>query len=147
MEIFTLGFVKKTAEEFFTLIKENKIELLIDIRSNNQTQLPGLTKGRDLEFFLNEICHCQYAYEPLFTPTKELVEDYLDGSITWPEYETIFNEIMEERKIEQIFQEKYSHFNRVCLLCSEQDPMNCHRRLVAERLKDKLQTDVEIIHI
>jgi uncharacterized protein (DUF488 family) len=147
MQIYTLGFIKKTAEEFFTLIKENKIELLLDIRTNKQTQLPGLTKGRDLEFFLNEICHCQYVYEPLFTPTKQLVEDYLEGKVTWSEYEEIFNETMEERKIEQIFQEKYMHFNRICLLCNEQDPRNCHRRLVAERLQDKLQSEVEIIHI
>ena len=52
MKVFTMGFTQKSAEQFFGLISENKIELLIDVRLNNQSQLAGFTKGRDLEFFL-----------------------------------------------------------------------------------------------
>ncbi|HHN66515.1 MAG TPA: DUF488 family protein, partial [Thermopetrobacter sp.] len=33
-----------------------------------------------------------------------------------------------------------------CLLCSEDSPHHCHRRLVAEYLRDKWG-DVEIIHL
>ena len=55
MNIYTIGFTKKTAEQFFTLIKENKIEILVDIRLNNKSQLAGFTKGDDLKYFLSPI--------------------------------------------------------------------------------------------
>ena len=56
MKIFTIGFTKKTAELFFNLIKGNKIQLLVDVRLNNSSQLAGFSKGSDLAFFLKEIC-------------------------------------------------------------------------------------------
>ena len=76
MKIYTMGFAQKSAEEFFSKIKNHKIELLIDIRLNNKSQLAGFTKGRDLEYFLKEIADCEYIHEPLFAPTKELLDDY-----------------------------------------------------------------------
>jgi uncharacterized protein (DUF488 family) len=33
-----------------------------------------------------------------------------------------------------------------CLLCSEETPAHCHRRLVAEYLQQKW-TDLEIVHL
>ena len=38
-QIYTIGFTKKTAEEFFELIKKNNITLIIDVRLNNTSQL------------------------------------------------------------------------------------------------------------
>ena len=57
MTIYTLGFTQKNAAEFFNLISSNGIEVLIDIRLNNKSQLAGFTKGTDLSFFLKEICN------------------------------------------------------------------------------------------
>ena len=51
MQIFTMGFTQKRADIFFNLIREHHIEMLIDVRLNNQSQLAGFTKGRDLSFF------------------------------------------------------------------------------------------------
>ena len=55
MQIYTMGFTKKSAEDFFGMIKNNRIEILIDIRLNNQSQLAGFTKGRDLKFFKGDM--------------------------------------------------------------------------------------------
>lgn len=66
MQIYTMGFTKKSAKEFFDLIKKHNIEMLIDVRLNNQSQLAGFTKGRDLAFFLKEICSCSYNHEIYF---------------------------------------------------------------------------------
>lgn len=63
MVIYTMGFTKKTAKEFFEHISKNKIELLIDIRLNNHSQLAGFTKGRDLGYFFDAICKCKYKHE------------------------------------------------------------------------------------
>ena len=41
MNIFTIGFAQKSAEEFFTLLTNNGVKKLIDIRLNNKSQLAG----------------------------------------------------------------------------------------------------------
>jgi uncharacterized protein (DUF488 family) len=42
MEIYTIGFTKKTAEQFFGLLKKAGIKRLLDVRLNNVSQLAGL---------------------------------------------------------------------------------------------------------
>ena len=44
MNIYTIGFTQKTAEQFFETIKDNEIELLVDVRLSNRSQLAGFTK-------------------------------------------------------------------------------------------------------
>ena len=66
MEIYSIGFTQKTAEQFFTRIKEAGIRLLLDVRLNNVSQLAGFAKRPDLEFFLKrQICSAGYLHEPL----------------------------------------------------------------------------------
>ena len=145
MKLYTIGFTQKSAKEFFDKIKANKIELLLDIRLNNVSQLAGFAKGKDLQYFLSEICNCQYAHNVNFAPTKELLDDYRSKKISWKEYEEVFNKILADRHIENDFKQ-YAHFKSVCLLCTEPTAEQCHRRLVAEYLKSKIDS-IDIIHI
>lgn len=146
MKIFTMGFTQKSAEQFFGLVSSNEIELLIDVRLNNQSQLAGFTKGRDLEFFLNKICNCKYGHNIIFAPTKEILNDYKKQQITWEEYVVQYNLLIENRNVEKVFLKKYTEFNKILLLCSEATAENCHRRLLAERLKNCI-ANVDIIHL
>ncbi len=145
MEVFTMGFTKKDAKCFFNLICKNKIELLIDIRLNNSSQLAGFTKGSDLEFFLKELCDCAYSHEEFYAPTKDILRDYQKKVISWDEYVEKFSDLLLKREIERSFSNKYLAYSRVLLLCSEPTPEKCHRRLVAEYLNEKL--GVVIHHI
>ena len=142
MIIYTMGFSKKTAREFFSRIAENDIDVLIDVRINNKSQLAGFAKAVDLEFFLEKISHVPYVYEPRFAPTKELLKDWRDGSISWDEYQKIFTEIMDSREVERVFKELFSNYSRPLLLCSEATPEHCHRRLLAERFASVLGSGV-----
>lgn len=146
MKIFTMGFTKKSAEQFFELISENEIELLIDVRLNNQSQLAGFTKGRDLKFFLKKLCDCKYEHNILFAPTKEILNGYKKRQIPWEDYVVQYNRLIAHRNVQNVFRTKYGEFNNVLLLCSEPTAENCHRRLLAEKLKQDI-SDIEIIHI
>lgn len=147
MKIFTIGFTKKDAKTFFELLQKNKIDLLLDIRLNNVSQLAGFAKGNDLGYFINEILNAKYIHDTRFAPTKELLDSYRDKNINWLEYEKEFNKIIEDRRIVDFFQDNYyKNYERVCLLCSESEADKCHRRLIAEYLKENL-SDIEIIHI
>lgn len=136
--IYTIGFTKKSAEEFFQLIKTNGIKLLIDVRAANNSQLDGFSKGRDLEYFLRKICGCAYRYETLFAPPKELMKSYRALELTAEQYETAYRQLMEERSAVAYFDKHYGASGDVCLLCSEDKPDHCHRRILAEMLiKDR----------
>ena len=146
MKLYTIGFTQKSAREFFNKIKNNNIDLLIDIRLNNISQLAGFAKGKDLEYFLKEICNCEYVHDDVFAPTKELLDNYRANKVSWNEYENVFAKIMASRQIEERFKKLYKNYENVCLLCTEPTAEQCHRRLVAEYLQKHCE-NIEIIHI
>lgn len=146
MDLYTMGFTQKSAEKFFSLIKQNNIELLLDVRLNNQSQLAGFTKGRDLKFFLEKICNCKYVHEEMFAPTKDILSDYKKKVITWNEYVDKFDVLLNRRPIEKLFLKHTEGFDKVLLLCSEPTPECCHRRLLAEYLAN-IVSNIKIIHI
>lgn len=76
MEIYTIGFAKKSAEAFFGALRKAGIKRLVDIRLNNTSQLAGFTKRDDLKFFLKELCNSEYIHEPLLAPTPEILNSY-----------------------------------------------------------------------
>ena len=145
MEIYTIGFTQKSAEQFFGILKNNEIQRLLDVRISNNSQLAGFTKQSDLPFFLRELCDAEYVHEPRLAPTQELLKDYRDKRVTWSDYEVIFNNLMAERKIEQLLSPALFDM-RTVLLCSEATADQCHRRLIAEYLRDHWD-GVQIMHL
>jgi uncharacterized protein (DUF488 family) len=144
MKIFTIGFTKKSARTFFTKLRESGAQRVVDVRLNNVSQLAGFAKKDDLQFFLREICHMDYVHLPLLAPTAEMLNTYKKKKGEWSAYERDFLALMSSRGIENnIAREQIADG---CLLCSEEKPHHCHRRLVAEYLREKW-TDLEIVHI
>ena len=144
IKLFTIGFTKKSAEEFFTLLKKAGVLRVLDVRLNNTSQLAGFSKREDLEFFLRSINGMGYAHLPDLAPTQDILTAYKKEKGDWAVYERLFLELMRTRRIED-FPDK-SLFQGGCLLCSEDKPHHCHRRLVAEYLAEKWG-NVEIIHL
>lgn len=142
--LFTIGFAKKNAREFFTILKEARVSTVIDIRLNNVSQLAGFTKKQDIQYFLQEIAGVEYVHKPELAPTKEILDAYKKKEIDWSDYERQFRRLLTERKIEDIVTQKLTH--KACLLCSEPTPEKCHRRLVAEYLREHWK-NVEVVHL
>jgi uncharacterized protein (DUF488 family) len=145
MEVYTIGFTKKTAEEFFGALRRAGIKRLLDVRLKNTAQLAGFTKKDDLAFFLKELCGAEYIHEPLLAPTKEIMDRYKKEKGTWEEFEKEFLALMKDRKIEDNLDKNIFDVPTV-LLCSEPNADNCHRRLVLEYLREKWG-ELEIIHL
>ncbi|WP_129146644.1 DUF488 family protein [Aeromonas caviae] len=144
MKIFSIGFTEKTAEKFFGLIKSQPIKTLVDVRLNNVSQLAGFAKKNDLKYFLKEICNVDYIHSPDLAPTKEMLDPYKKGNISWEAYEDKFLNLMAKRNIERIDR---ALIEDGCLLCSEHKPHHCHRRLVIEYLNKHWETDFEVKHL
>lgn len=146
MEIFTIGFTRTTAEDFFGRLKSHKIERLLDVRLNNRSQLSGFAKRDDLAYFLRELVGAQYEHSPLLAPTQDILDAFKKRrAMSWVEYEDRFLELMRERRIEAVLNRE-DFRRRTVLLCSEDTPEHCHRRLVAEYLADHWSS-VRIVHL
>lgn len=145
MNLFTIGFTQKSAQQFFNLIKSHNIDMLVDIRLNNKSQLAGFTKGDDLQYFLDEICNCKYQHCIEYAPTKELLDDYKKKKISWEDYVNTYIPLIIKRNGITKFVDRFDKYNNVCLLCSEAEPTQCHRRLLAELIEK--QISVKAKHI
>lgn len=145
MEIYTIGFTKKTAGQFFESLKTAHVKRLIDVRLNNVSQLAAFTKKLDLEYFLMEICGAEYLHMPLLAPTQDMLDEYKKHKGSWSVYEERFLNLMTERRIESELQKSLFDVPSV-LLCSEPTAEHCHRRLVLKYLKGKWP-EVEAKHL
>ncbi|MCY4529587.1 MAG: DUF488 domain-containing protein [Chloroflexi bacterium] len=144
MKVYTIGFTKKSASEFFELLRESGAKRLVDVRLNNVSQLAGFAKKNDLEYFLQKICRIKYIHMPELAPTTDMLDSYRKEHRDWELYEREFLALMDERRISKKGIKRT--IANACLLCSEDKPEHCHRRLVAEYL-NRHWGDIEIVHL
>ena len=145
-KIFTIGFSRMTAEEFFTTLEDNGVKKVVDVRLFNKSQLLGFSKYPDIEYFLRKILDVEYFHDKKFAPSEILLDSYKKKYIDWEGYEEAFAALMKKRDIDVYIADNYSAQENYCLLCTEVSPENCHRRLVAEKIREVLE-DIEIIHL
>lgn len=144
MKLFTIGFTKKNAQRFFGLLKATGAKRIVDVRLNNVSQLAGFAKKDDLAYFLKTICDMEYVHLPELAPTQDMLDEYKKQKGDWKTYEERFIALMAKRRIEETVPRDV--ISQGCLLCSEDKPHHCHRRLVAEYLQQHWG-DIEIAHL
>lgn len=144
MKISTIGFTKTTAENFFGRLSHSGAKRVVDVRLNNVSQLAGFAKKNDLRYFLREICGMDYVHVPMLAPTQDILDELKKNKGDWTVYEHKFLDLMKKREIEKRLDPRVIEDG--CLLCSEDKPHHCHRRLVAEYLRDSWG-GVEIAHL
>jgi uncharacterized protein (DUF488 family) len=144
VRIATIGFTQKSAEQFFTMLQKARVKRVLDIRLHNQSQLAGFSKQDDLAYFAKEILGIEYLHLTELAPTQELMDALKKAKGSWTDFEKRFLDLMAKREIEREL--KREVLSDGCLLCSEDKPHQCHRRLVAEYLKTKWR-DVTIEHL
>jgi len=144
MRLYTIGFTKKPAQEFFGLLREAGVARVVDVRLNNVSQLAGFTKAQDFPYFLREVAGIGYRHAPDLAPTQEMLDAYKKHKGGWPAYEAAFNGLMRQRRVEVAWADALRDAD--CLLCSEEKAVHCHRRLVAEYLAGHLG-GIEVTHL
>lgn len=144
MRVFTIGFTKKSARRFFELLHNSGARRVVDVRLNNVSQLAGFAKKDDLAYFLNKICGMEYIHLPELAPSQDMLDEYKKRRGDWGAYEAQFLTLMAQRRIEETVPREVIADG--CLLCSEDQPHHCHRRLVAEYLKQHWG-DVDVAHL
>lgn len=148
MNLFSIGFTQKSAEDFFALLKDNKIDCLIDVRLNPNGQLSRFAFEKDLPYFLDKLANgCKYAHRVDLAPQNELLKEVrTKGSAMSKDYklfEIEFNKYLEEKSKIKNFVEQFKDYKNVALLCSEHTTEKCHRRLVSDMLIKYFSNDIK----
>jgi uncharacterized protein YeaO (DUF488 family) len=82
---------------------------------------------------------------PLLSPSHQLLNGYIAKEVSWSQYEErYFSEVLQKQPeaLETIIFLAKEH--TVTLLCWEESPEKCHRRLLAEHLK-KLEPTLDVV--
>lgn len=140
----TIGFTKKSLRTFVELLRSANVTKLIDIRLRNTSQLAGFAKRDDLAFVL-ELCGIAYEHVPELAPTDELLDEYRQTK-NWQKYEQEFRSLLQQRAPLLRLERAIDGNASTCLLCTEDKPDQCHRRLVAEYVLEHIPT-VQVRHL
>lgn len=142
--LFTIGFTKKPARRFFTLLQTAGVLRLVDVRLNNASQLAGFAKKNDLAYFLEKICGINYIHLPQWAPDQAILDQYKKKKMDFPTYEKTYLTLLKQRNMEKTGIPQIR--DKDCLLCSEHVSEFCHRRLAAEYIKT-FRPDMAIVHL
>ena len=145
MKLYTIGFTRKSAAQFFGLLQQSGARRLVDVRLNNVSQLAGFAKREDLAYFLERICGMEYVPLPMLAPTRAMLDAYRKGHKDWETYAGQYLALLAAREVaaEPGLPELLAD---AVLLCSEANPDHCHRRLAAEYLA-RQWGGMEIVHL
>lgn len=147
MTLYTIGFTKTTAEDFFRRLRGAGVRTVLDTRLHRDGQLSGFAKVPDLPYFLRELVRCEYHALPELAPAAELLKAYRDKRLSWDDYAQAYRELLAQRRPEREIDSAL--LDRGCLLCSEHSAEHCHRRIAAEYLREAFadRTHIEIVHL
>jgi hypothetical protein len=135
--IYAIGFTQLALAEFIALLRGAGVDVLIDTRLRNTSQLAGWAKPDDLAFLLREGFGIAFEHIESFAPTGELLHGYR-ASHDWDTYAAAYRALLIQREAAATGRALLAHFRAPCLLCSEPTPDRCHRRLLAEYLAEEL---------
>jgi uncharacterized protein (DUF488 family) len=142
--IYTIGFTQKSLRQFIGLLREVRVDGVVDVRRNNISQLAGYAKRDDLTFIL-EAFGIGYLEEKRLAPSEELLDRY-HRDHDWSAYVPVFEGLLKAQPLGEILDGIAVRFARPCLLCAEPEPNQCHRRLVAEAFQ-RLRPELEVRHL
>ena len=143
-QIATIGFGKKGAARFVELLETAGVKTVVDTRRRPDSPLSGYARQRDLPFILLT-AGIGYEHRPELAPPNELLDRYRTDK-DWDAYVTDFEEVLTSSDANQTMRLLLRREEKLALLCSEPTPEKCHRRLVAERMR-QMDPGLQIEHL
>ena len=130
VELFTLGYEKRTLESFLELLREAGIDAVIDVRDVPWSHKPGFFKGPLSEALPEagiEYMHAGFAGNP--KALRSAAQDNADALGRYEEHLRERPEIVAE--LDALLGPLHAAGKKACLICFERDPQDCHRGILA----------------
>lgn len=141
LSVLTIGHSKHPIEKFLGLLREQAVEVLVDARSQPFSRFSPQFSRKALERAVTEASIRYLFMGDSLGGRPDARECYdADGKVN---YDLVEAQQFYHRGIEQLL-DGVARF-RVCLLCAEEDPSRCHRRLLISRTLVRRGVDVRHI--
>jgi len=143
-ELYTVGYEGRTVDELIAHLRSKNVNCVVDVRQVPFSRKPGFSKNK-LARTLRRT-KIDYVHLGDLGAPKALREDLkLTG-----DYSAFFQEMdrylaAQKDAIEEVY--RYVMNGRCCLMCFERLATKCHRRIVADRIKDRDGDGLQIKHV
>lgn len=138
--IITVGYEGLSIDEFLMRLIQEKVQILADVRKNPWSMKFGYKK-----FTLNSFCK-NVGIEYINYPSLGISGVHRKHLKSKSEYDALFNRFRGEliqKENELITLKQMAEEGRIALMCFEQNPAFCHRRILGEELA-KMGSEVTI---
>lgn len=129
--IFTIGYEGRSINQFLSILEGNHITKLIDVRNNSFSMKPGYSKNQLAKVLANR--GISYLHIP------ELgIESHRRRNLTKEGIATLFQCYRQELDSKESIIERImviADKEKVALMCFEANVHNCHRSVIAERVR------------
>lgn len=134
ISLFTIGYENKKIEEFVDRLQQVGVSVVIDVREVPISRKPGFSKSRLREYL--EQFNIKYIHTKELGSPKELRKKLYEDT----NYEYFFNGYKEYLRTQidtvvNLYWDTIVH-EASCLMCMEEKPAYCHRKIVADKIKE-----------
>lgn len=143
-ELYTTGYEGFNITSFIEHLKSHGINCVLDVRENPISRKPGFSKNRLAEH-LRE-ANIDYVHFGELGSPKPIREDLKRGG-NLASFFRKYSTYLQSRK--DIIEKAYGYVQDItaCLMCFERDVESCHRKIIAQRLKEIDGNGLGINHI
>lgn len=128
MTIYTIGYEKKNIEEYIKILKENKIQILIDVREIAWSYKKDFCKTK-FNSHLSENGILYLHHKDLGNP-KVFRKNITDRTKTLKLYEKYLNKT--KNGLEELENVISKTKKKICLTCFEKEHLECHRSIIVK---------------
>jgi len=140
--IYTIGHSNHSPEAFTGLLGMAQVEFLVDIRSNPNSSWASFANKQNLKEILGAK-GIKYVYMGDTLGGHPSNPDCYDPRTGKVDYQVIRQQETFKRSISRLINGSKKY--RICLMCAEESPANCHRSLlVGDALSQK---GIQVLHI
>lgn len=146
-KLYTVGYEGKAIGDFIEQLCNNGIQLLLDVRAYPISRKKGFSKNQLSEYLLNS--GIEYISMPELGSPKS-AREALKQNHDYDEFFYLYENWLDTQE-DSLYAARSMITNncemKCCLMCFEKKPEECHRSLLAKKLRDIQPNAIEIYNI
>ncbi|MHC4579942.1 MAG: DUF488 domain-containing protein, partial [Planctomycetota bacterium] len=140
--LFTIGHSNHSLDYFIELLLAHRLSMIADVRSSPYSKYSPHFSRDVLEIALKNV-NINYVFLGGELGAQRSEHDcYVDGQA---KYESIAHLVAFQHGLERVLEEVERH--RIAIMCSESDPILCHRAILVCRELKRICPDLKTTHI
>lgn len=144
--VFTLGYQLRTLENYIEELERAGVEFVIDIRENPWSYKRGFKKNE--LYMALRTANIRYLHLRVAGNPKELrrsAESHAECLDLYASYIDGRPSVVE--RLAELLARSVDQGRRICLLCYERHPDDCHRTILLSRCVERIDREIAVKHL